>query len=595
MARGKQGTKRVYMPAIDYAQVNPRIGGFVNLFKLDDPEYRAAYTKLARSCTYPAGYDNGLFNTVVGIVICVTGIICYTAGGHASLKYISLGAGIVIGIVLALVYGRFMQTKMLFPRGACAMLGDLEKSMFLTVGPAIAYIAVPVALYFLGNPAWQYFTLGAVCALIEQFAFYKSGRRLLVVTALLLFIVPYIVSQMIGMSGDVFANLLSVLPYEGVVLVCTGAYLSSKATSVVPRTHDRDLIRFLLADDNLSRKYLGLSFLSASLDSDMIPDLAKCMQHENYVIACTAQIAFGNIWGPKPRELNLPANFGISPNMPDSYRERYQEKLSADRKRILDRWTKHHALVEERIADLAAQDDEAAEAVFALAEGKNVLRQHARITAIEMLGPMRTPRAYATLMTLLQHGDRRVARAAEASFFGADSKAILYLEQFFVAPASWQRARAIRATRHLLDFLEIFDTGEHTVARALLEPDIDGLLDTNSTGTFAEAIALLPTETQSDIDVLEEYLRNDRPLIRIAALVSITRQCPDIARDYLVKALGDTSAPVRYAALLCVENLLPEDVGDLVGQMLDDPHLRVADCASRAAKRLNSYARTGSW
>ncbi|MBQ1625223.1 MAG: hypothetical protein II096_04270, partial [Erysipelotrichaceae bacterium] len=70
-----------------------------------------------------------------------------------------------------------------------------------------------------------------------------------------LFIVPYIVSQMIGMSGDVFANLLSVLPYEGVVLVCTGAYLSSKATSVVPRTHDRDLIRFLLADDNLSRKF----------------------------------------------------------------------------------------------------------------------------------------------------------------------------------------------------------------------------------------------------------------------------------------------------------------------------------------------------
>ena len=95
--------------------------------------------------------------------------------------------------------------------------------------------------------------------------------------------------------------------------------------------------------------------------------------------------------------------------------------------------------------------------------------------------------------------------------------------------------------------------------------------------------------------MLEEYLRNDRPLIRIAALVSITRQCPDIARDYLVKALGDTSAPVRYAALLCVENLLPEDVGDLVGQMLDDPHLRVADCASRVAKRLNSYARTGSW
>ena len=188
------------MPAIDYAQVNPRVGGFVNPFKLEDPEYRAAYTKLARSCMYPAGYDNGLFNTVVGIVVCVTGIVCYTAGDHASLRYISLGVGIVVGIILGLIYGRFMQTKMLFPRGACAMLAEPEKSKFLLVGPPIAYIAIPVVFYFLGNPAWQYLTLGALCALIEQFAFYKSGRRLLVVTALLLFMVPYIISQMIGMS-----------------------------------------------------------------------------------------------------------------------------------------------------------------------------------------------------------------------------------------------------------------------------------------------------------------------------------------------------------------------------------------------------------
>ena len=223
------------------------------------------------------------------------------------------------------------------------------------------------------------------------------------------------------------------------------------------------------------------------------------------------------------------------------------------------------------------------------------MRQHARITAIEMLGPMRTQRAYATLMTLLQHKDKRVARAAEASFFGADSKAVLYLERFFVAPAAWQRARAIRATRHMLDYLEIFDTGELKVAQALLEPDVDGLLDTPSTNTFAEAISLLPVESQEDVGVLEEYLRNDRPIIRIAALTSLTRQSPDTAHEYVLKALDDPSAAVRYAALLCVENLLPEDVGDLVAQMLYDPHSRVAACANSVMNRLNSFARGNAW
>lgn len=584
------------MASIDYAQVNPRVGGFVNPFKLNDPKYRNAYMKLARSSAFPAGYENGLFNTVVGLIVCIAGLVCLAVGLESSMRYVALGVGAVLGVVVAYLYGKYIQTKALFPRGACIMLGDGKRSMLLIVGPVIAYIAVPLALYFAGNSAYQYFALGAVCALIEQHAFSRSqGRNILAVTAFLLFIVPYIVSQMIGASPDLFANLMSVLPYEGVVYVCTGAYLTHKATSIVPRSHDRELIRLLLSSDNLSRKYLGLSYLSASLDSDMIPDLAKCMQHENYVIACTAQIAFGNLWGPKPRELSLPPNYGAPSGSQSAFRMQYQQRFEENRKNMLSRWTKHHQLVEEKVAELAAQNDEATESVFALAEGKNVLRHHARITAIEMLGSMRTPRAYATLMTLLQNPDKSVARAAEAGFFGADSKAVLFLEKFFVAPAAWQRARAIRATRCLLDYLEIFDADEANLARALLEPDIDGLLDTTDTCTFADAISLLPAESRADIDILEEYFRNDRPIIRVAALWSFTRQCPDIAHDYIVQALDDPSAAVRYAAVACVENIIPEDVSDLIVKMIDDPHPRVADRAAKAMNRLNANARVSAW
>ncbi|MGI6220935.1 MAG: HEAT repeat domain-containing protein [Coriobacteriales bacterium] len=584
------------MSTIDYAQVNPRVGGFINPFKLNDPKYRDAYTKLARSCAYPAGYENGLFNTLVGVVVCIAGLVCLGVGLESSMRYAALGAGIVIGIIVAFFYGRYMQVKALFPRGACAMLGTGKSSLPLLVVPSILYIALPVACYFAKSPVYQYLALGAVCALIEQFAFAKSnGRNVLTVTAFLLFIVPFIAAQLIGMSDDVFANIMSVLPYQGVVFVCTGVYLTRKAVSVVPQTHDRELIRFLLSSDNLSRKYLGLSYLSASLDSDMIPDLAKCMHHENYVIACTAQIAFGNVWGPKPNELTLPMNFGASSRLPDAYREQFQERINENRKKTLERWTKHHTLIEEKVAELAAQNDEAVEDIFSLAEGKKVLRHHARITAIEMLGSMRTPRAYATLMTLLQHTDKSVARAAEAGFFGADSKAILYLEKFFVAPAAWQRARAIRATRCLLDYLEIFDSNEANLAKALLEPDIDGLLDTPDTCTFAETITLLPAESREDIGILEEYLGNDRPIIRIAALRSLIRQCPDSAHDYLVTALNDESAVVRYAAVLCVADLLPEDAGTLISTMLSDPNPRVAACADRIAGRLNSSARANAW
>ena len=94
------------MSTIDYAQVNPRVGGFVNPFKLNDPKYRNAYTKLARSCTFPAGYENGLLNTVVGLIIGIAGLGCLATGLESDLRFVGLGAGVVIGVVVALLYGR---------------------------------------------------------------------------------------------------------------------------------------------------------------------------------------------------------------------------------------------------------------------------------------------------------------------------------------------------------------------------------------------------------------------------------------------------------------------------------------------------------
>ena len=59
-------------------------------------------------------------------------------------------------------------------------------------------------------------------------------------------------------------------------------------------------------------------------------------------------------------------------------------------------------------------------------------------------------------------------------------------------------------------------------------------------------------------------------------------------------ALEDPSAAVRYAAMRCAENLLPDDLGNLARQMLDDPHPRVADCAGQVLKRMSDISRGSS-
>ena len=574
---------------INFEQNYPRSGSFTNPNSVADPEYRRRYKAMSRKCVFPAGYGNGLYHIAVGLIVAVPGFACMFFGASATTRLFGLIGGLVVGIAFAYFYCMFLQTHIIFPRGGSMPTWQRKLSLPTLIVPIIAFIGSSVWAYVTGNQAFYMVVGASAMALLNLVAYANTAKPMTLVISFILQAAPFFMITMGRFSADPVGGLLQVLPFEGLLFVMIGVFSTFSVLQVRPDRYNRDKVREYLGSSSANRKFMALCFLCNNVDANLLPEVAACCRNEDEMVAYTAQIALGNVWGPKPRELYISPH-NMAANIPERVREQYEAQLVEQRKLIMDRWLKINEIVEGKIAEIAEAENEAMENIFALASGQGVLYEQARVVSLEMLGCMRTPRAYATLMNALQHRSKKVAQAAINGFFGADSKAVLYLEKFFVGQRSWIRRRAIAASRTMLDYLRIFDNDEADVAQALLAPDIDGLFGTDDTNTFAATISLLPAEEPEELDVLEAYFNNDRPIIKIEAMANVAKQRPDVAPGWVVPALSHSSAAVRYAAIHCVEKLQLSNCMELYTRMLHDRNPLVAARAERALTRMQSLA-----
>ncbi len=571
----------------------PRSLNFDNPYFVTNPDWYAdAYKKMVGLSLFPASFGNGLFNLLIGIWVCIIGFACMLIGPSPSQLKLALPVGIVAGAVISILYVRYMHRRILFPRGGCMPPSAQKTKVYLWLVPMVIYIAIAVGATLFNDPLYVSIIVGVVFGCIELVAFAKCNKTSMMGISLLLVVVPFLMAYFgLSYSSDPLYAVILAFPNLGIVLVLCGTLHTQASISPSAWRETQERVRRCLEAKNPRRRFVGAAFLCNNIDTQLLPELLEMCWDENRTVACTAQIAVGNTWGPIPREVLLPSHATITSEMPEAQAKMYTEQYSEHRNATVNRWKEHFLKIDELIKNMVEEESESVELIFRLASGENIMCESARSVAIQMLGAMRTPRAYAMLMTLLQHRDRAVYSAAISGFYGADSKAILYLERFFAAEFPWQRIRAMRATRNLLNFLAVTDVEEHAVAQALLEQDIDALLDTDDTCTFAEAITLLPCEDKEDFEVLEGYCTNSRPIIRIMALCSITRERPEQAEPWVVPALGDRSAAVRYAAIKCIVKLRLPDSERLFSRMLMDPHPRIAKLAEESIARINMLRR----
>ena len=163
---------------------------------------------------------------------------------------------------------------------------------------------------------------------------------------------------------------------------------------------------------------------------------------------------------------------------------------------------------------------------------------------------------------------------------------MLYIEKFFVGKKSWIRCRAIDAARYLLYYLITFDNSDAEVAYSLLNDSIDGLLDTDDTVTFAHAITLLGARGEDGVAELQEYCRNPRPLIKAQAMCALCDYAPESASQIVIDASSEWSAPLRYAALKCVDKLELDEAHVIYTRLSQDRNHDVAHLATELLQQL---------
>lgn len=577
---------------INFERSNPRNSNLKNPYLLDDPEYKDEYKKMSLKAAFPSAFGNGLYHIVLGVFICIEDFFLLFAANFQSYFWPIAILGTAASIVISLIYARYLQTKALFPQGASmtGSKGNAPIAFWLIL--AIVFAAFPIIGAATANPYMAVLVIGSVFGLLAILSYAKTNRNGILVLAFLAIAIPLGLAYMgmyDGMSAfDVF---LATAPYEGIIYVFCGIILMNSSLVPGSQRHDRERLKTYLLSGNEVKQFTAASFLCSSIDPIFLPELLRLSQNENHTVAYTAQVAVGNIWGPMPKGLDEDAPLSMNPNFPEEYRKQAQEQIKKQQDAVRNRKLKHYAMIEDELEQMAEEENQALEDLYALALGQNVHYEQGRLVAIELLGSMRTPRAYSTLMTLLLHRSKKIAEAAMTSFYGADSKAVLYLEKFFVSDRSWIRRRAIRATRNMLYYLMTFEEQEAAVAYALLENDIDGLLDTDDTNTFAATITLLVGNEDENVEILEGYYENNRPIIKIAAMYTLTYMVPQRAQRYVLPALDSPYAAIRYAGLKCLEIIRFPNRAQIYQQMSADRIPAVAQLAQQSLAKVEEENR----
>ncbi len=178
--------------------------------------------------------------------------------------------------------------------------------------------------------------------------------------------------------------------------------------------------------------------------------------------------------------------------------------LKEEQAETFDQTRVHQEEVENEARKLPTACKESYERLISLAQGQRVLVKQAQLVAIEILGCVHTPRAYAALMEGLLSEAPEIIHSAETAFYGADPSAMVYLEKFFTNRQAAIRIRAIRATLQLLAFWNRQDSDTADTIHALLEPSLPTLLSDPDNRARALALSLLPIKRPRTLTYLRE-------------------------------------------------------------------------------------------
>ena len=260
---------------MNFEQSNLRTSDYVNPFTIKEPEYHASYKKMARRCAFPAGFGNGLYLIAIGMTICLAGFICMLFGQAPGMRAIVFGIGLVVGLAAAYFYCTYMQTKVIFPRGG-SMRDPKPAPIVLKIVPALLLIGIAVWTIVQGYVIFPMIVTGTVFALLVIYGYTKSGRNSMLILALILQAIPMGMGYLGYYSFDPFSSILSVLPYQGLVTVMLGVFHAQSSIMPGATRHNRDKLRAFITSDSPKNRFMAASFLSNSLDPELLPEIIVC-------------------------------------------------------------------------------------------------------------------------------------------------------------------------------------------------------------------------------------------------------------------------------------------------------------------------------
>lgn len=492
---------------------NQRTSNLAQPYPTADAKLDRRYRALGARSTRPFGWYTGsmLFSAGIGIMVYA---LLFDLSDYLPLSpLVSVASAVVLGIVAAVGADDIVRLHYIMPRGICFLAHRANPYSPLSwVLPLACFLALAVLGMLQASASGLLLAMSCLIALVPLVSFKRCGEGGFLVCSIALFVAPTLCS-MVGFYDQTSLSTLAgeVLLTESIIVTVFGI---ERARSLYARSEDDidfDRLDACLHSDDPAQRLLACVFCTGFIDPKLMGPLLERTRDEDRAVAYAAQTAFSNMWGPNTEELmNASVGFGRSARSEGDLPDDLQQILDDERADLLDVKMMHQEEVESEARQLPKDQEKGYACLCALATDEHPLVPQARIVALEVLGCVRSPRAYAIALSTLLSDDPQVERAAETAFYGADPSAVIYLEQLFANGKAAIRRNAIRAACQLIAFWNDRDSARSETIHLLLEPSVDKLLSDPDTEIRALSLSLLPLSQPRTLAYLRS-LRTSEP------------------------------------------------------------------------------------
>lgn len=473
--------------------LNVRTSRLARPYPTSDAALDRRYLRLGAHGARPYAWYTGTILFSLGIALMVFAMLYDLYNYLPITPMASIALATALGIGAGFLSEFLVNALAVMPRGLCFIKSANGKSSFLSWAfPTSCYLAIAVLGWLADSSTSSVLIMDAAFALLLMVPYQRYGDPAFLICSIALFVGPVllVLTGLITIE-TLGATVGQVLLTESIILAIFGIHRARNIYAHSVDDIDFDRVKTMLDADNPTQRLLATVFCTGFIDPHLMGPLLVHTRDEERVVAYEAQVAFSNMWGPTTDDMLAYYDRSmerLDDDMDDDLREMFEE----EREDVIDEKRVHQEEVEEEARKLPAEQAEGFDALCALAQGERVIVPQARLVAIEVLGCVQSPRAYAIALQTLTSDDPDVAHSGEVAFYGADPSAIVYLERLFASGKAAFRSHAVRAAAQLLAFWNSRDPERCETARALLEPSLDKLLSDPDLDTRAHALSLLP-------------------------------------------------------------------------------------------------------